>query len=433
MDIVIDLLLLLGLLALGVPIPFCFMASVLFLVALHGFSFEFLLPISFFGLNSLTLLSVPFFIMAGGLMGSSGIADRLVKIALALVGRFRGGLGGATVVATAIFGAIAGLCSAAVAAIGSIMIPRMEAEGYPRGHATGLVTVSSVLAQLIPPSVPMILYAWVSRLSVGACFLSTVGPGILSMLIYVLINWWMCRRITSIKVYPKVGLWQQTREVGQSIFRGTFSLMGALIIMVGIYGGFTTPTEAATLAVIYTVFVGFVIYKTLSLRELGRTLFTTATTTGVVILMLFFVMMLSRIYIMLNVPQRLIRTMTGISDNYYVILAMVNVFLIIIGMLMDDFSGTLLSAPLLLPLMKHIGVSPYHFAAIMGTNLGLGNVTPPCAPILYLGGRMANCPFDKMIWPATIFMIFGSLPVIIITTYWPGLALFLPRLIMGIE
>lgn len=433
MDIVIDLLILLGLLALGVPIPFCFMASVLFLVVLHGFSFEFLLPISFFGLNSLTLLSVPFFIMAGGLMGSSGIAERLVKIALSLVGRFRGGLGGATVVATAIFGAIAGLCSAAVAAIGSIMIPRMEAEGYPRGHATGLVTVSSVLAQLIPPSVPMILYAWVSRLSVAACFLSTVGPGIMSMLIYVCINWWMCRKIPTIKVYPKVGIMQQTREVGQAIFRGTFSLMGALIIMVGIYGGFTTPTEAATLAVIYTVIVGFLIYRSLSWRELGRTLFTTATTTGVVILMLFFVMMLSRIYIMLNVPQRLIKTMTGISDDYYVILAMVNVFLIIIGMLMDDFSGTLLSAPLLLPLMKHIGVSPYHFAAILGTNLGLGNVTPPCAPILYLGGRMANCSFDKLIGPATVFMVFGSIPVILITTYWPGLALFLPRLIMGIE
>lgn len=433
MDIVIDLIILLVLLALGVPIPFCFMAAVLYLIVLHGFSFEFLLPISFYGLNSLTLLSVPFFIMAGGLMGSSGIAERLVNIATAIVGRFRGGLGGATVVATAIFGAIAGLCSAAVAAIGSIMIPRMEAEGYPRGHATGLVTVSSVLAQLIPPSVPMILYAWVSRLSVASCFLSTIGPGIVSIIFYCIINWWMCRKIPGIKVYPKVGVWQQTREVGQSIYKGTFSLMGALIIMVGIYGGFTTPTEAATLAVIYTVFVGFFIYKTLTLKELGRTLFTTATTSGVVIMMLFFVIMLSRIYIMLNVPQRLIRTMTGISDNYYVILAMVNVFLIIVGMLMDDFSGTLLSTPLLLPLMRHIGVNPYHFAAIMGTNLGLGNVTPPCAPILYLGGRMANCPFDKMIGPATAFMVFGSLPVIIITTYWPGLALFLPRLIMGIE
>ncbi|MBI5166525.1 MAG: TRAP transporter large permease [candidate division NC10 bacterium] len=433
MDIAIDLIILIGFLALGVPVPFCFMAAVLFLVVVHGYSFEFLLPIAFYSLNSLTLLSVPFFIMAGGLMGSSGLAERLANIATARVGRFRGGLGGATVVACAIFGAIAGLCSAAVAAIGSIMIPRMEREGYPRGHATGLVTCASVLAQLIPPSVPMILFAWVTRLSVAAAFLSTIGPGILLVVIYIFLNWLMCRRIPTIKVRPRVGLWQQAKEVGDATIRGILALVGALIILGGIYGGFTTPTEAATLAVVYTIFVGLLVYRSLTFRELGRTLFTTATTTGVIILMLFFVMMLSRIYTMENVPQRLIQFMTGISENKYVILAMVNVFLIIIGMLMDDFSGTLLSAPLLLPLIKHIGVNPYHFAAIMGTNLGLGNVTPPCAPILYLGGRMANCSFDKYIKPALIFMVFGSLPVVIITTYWPGLSLFLPRLIMGIE
>ena len=143
-------------------------------------------------------------------------------------------------------------------------------------------------------------------------------------------------------------------------------------------------------------------------------------------------MMLGRIYTMENVPQRLIAMMVGISENKYVILLMVNVFLIIIGMLMDDFSGTLLAAPLLFPLMKQIGVSPFHFAAIMGTNLGLGNVTPPCAPILYLAGRIGNCRFDKMIKPALIFMIFGCLPMVLITTYWPDLSLFLPRLIMGV-
>jgi tripartite ATP-independent transporter DctM subunit len=433
MDILIDLIILLGLLVLGVPVPFCFMAAVLYLVILHGYNFEFLFSIAFYSLNSLTLISVPFFIMAGGLMGSSGLAERLANIATALVGRFRGGLGGATVVACAIFGAIAGLCSAAVAAIGSIMIPRMEAEGYPRGHATGLITCASVLAQLIPPSVPMILFAWVTRLSVAACFLSTIGPGILLVTIYIFLNWLMCRRIPTIRIQPKVSLWQQAKEVGSATVRGTLALVGALIILGGIYGGFTTPTEAATLATLYTVLVGFLIYRTLNFRELGRTLFTTATTTGVIILMLFFVMMLSRIYTMENVPQRLITLMTGISENKNVILAMVNVFLIIVGMLMDDFSGTLLAAPLLLPLIRHIGVSPYHFAAIMGTNLGLGNVTPPCAPILYLGGRMANCSFDKYIGPALIFMIFGSLPVVIVTTYWPDLPLFLPRLIMGIQ
>ncbi|MFQ6122668.1 MAG: TRAP transporter large permease [Dehalococcoidales bacterium] len=433
MDIVIDLIILIVLLILGVPVPFCFMAAVLFMIALHGYSFEFLLPISFYALNSLPLLAVPFFIMAGGLMGSSGIAERLVNVASALVGRVKGGLGSATVVACAIFGAVAGTCSAAVAAIGSIMIPRMEAEGFPRGHTTGLVACASVLGQLIPPSVPMILFAWVTRLSVAACFLATVGPGILLVIIYSFINWLMCRRIPTIKVPPPVSPWQQVREVGRTSYRGFFALLAPLIILGSIYGGFTTATEAATLAVLYTIPVGFLIYRRLTVRELGRTLFTTATTTGVIILLLFFVTMLGRIYTMENVPQRLIATMVGISENKYVILLMVNVFLIIVGMLMDDFSGTLLAAPLLFPLMKHIGVSPFHFAAIMGTNLGLGNVTPPCAPILYLAGRIGNSRFDEMIKPALTFMIFGCLPVVLVTTYWPDLSLFLPRLIMGIE
>ncbi|MBA7602527.1 C4-dicarboxylate TRAP transporter large permease protein DctM [subsurface metagenome] len=433
MDIFIDLVILIVLLVIGVPVPFCFMAAVLFMIVLHGYSFEFLLPISFFALNSLPLLAVPFFIMAGGLMGSSGIAERLVNVASALVGRVKGGLGGATVVACAIFGAVAGTCSAAVAAIGAIMIPRMEAEGFPRGHSTGLVACASVLGQLIPPSVPMILFGWVTRVSIAACFLATVGPGILLVITYGFINWWMCRRIPTIKVPPPASMWQHTKEVGRASYRGFFALLAPLVILGGIYGRFTTPTEAATLAVLYTIPIGFLAHRVLTVREVGRTLFTTATTTGVVVLLLFFVVMLGRIYTMENVPQRLIAMMVGISENKYVILLMVNVFLIIVGMLMDDFSGTLLAAPLLFPLMKQIGISPFHFAAIMGTNLGLGNVTPPCAPILYLAGRIGNCRFDKMLKPALTFMFFGCLPVVLVTTYWADLSLFLPRLIMGVE
>ncbi len=428
MDVFADLLILIGLLIIGVPVPFCFMAAVLFMIAVHGYSFEFLLPISFYGLNSLPLLAVPFFIMAGGLMSSSGIAERLVNIASALVGRIKGGLGGVTVVACAIFGAVAGTCSAAVAAIGAIMIPRMEEEGFPRGHSTALVACASVLGQLIPPSVPMILFGWVTRTSIAACFLATIGPGILLVVIYSLLNYMMCRRIPTIKVPPPGSLKKQVGELGRATYHGLFAIVAPVMILGGIYGGYTTPTESATVAVLYTIPVGFLIYRRMTVRDLGRTLFSTATTTGVVILMLFFVMMLGRIYTMENVPQRLIGMMLGISENKYAVLLMVNVFLILIGMLMDDFSGTLLAAPLLFPLMKHIGIHPLHFAAIMGTNLGLGNVTPPCAPILYLAGRIGNVRFDEMIKPALIFMFVGCLPMVLVTTYWPDLSLFLPRL-----
>jgi TRAP-type C4-dicarboxylate transport system permease large subunit len=149
--------------------------------------------------------------------------------------------------------------------------------------------------------------------------------------------------------------------------------------------------------------------------------------------MLFFVTILGRLYTMQQVPMKIAAFLLSFSDNKIVILLMVNIFLIIIGMLMDDLSGTMLSAPLLMPLMLQIGVHPIHFAAILGTNLGLGNVTPPTAPILYLGGRIGNVPIDQYIKPALIFMVFGNIPIIILTTYMPGLSMWLPRLLMGVK
>jgi tripartite ATP-independent transporter DctM subunit len=431
MDIAANLVILLGLLAIGVPIPFCFMAAVLFMVILHGYDFAFLLPIGFYSLNSLTLLSVPFFIMLGGLMSSAGIAERLIDIASALTSRIKGALGATTVVGCAIFGAVAGTCTAAVAAIGAIMIPQMEEDGFPRGYATALVACASVLGQLIPPSVPMILFAWVTQTSVAACFLSTVGPGLLLVAIYVVINHIMSRSMP-IKVGPRLAWRAQARQVGSASYHGAFALLAPIIVLGSIYGGYATPTESATIAIFYTVIVGFFIYRRLSGKILSNVLVTTATTTGVVVVMVFFVIMLGRVYTMENVPQRMVAIMMGISDNKYVILLMCNLFLIAVGMLMDDFSGTLLATPLLFPIMQHIGVSPYQFAAIMGTNLGLGQVTPPMAGILYMSARMGRCSIDQMIKPALVFVCFGTLPVVIATTYWPDLSLFIPRLVMGI-
>ena len=429
MDIIIDLAILIGLLVLGVPVPFCFMAAVLFLFTLGNYDPMFIMATGFHKINSMAVLCVLFFILMGGLMSSTGVASRLVNISDSILGRKKSGLGTVSIVSCAIFGAIAGTCTAAVSAIGSIMIPRMVERGYPRGHATGLVACSSVLGQLIPPSVPMILYAWVTWQSVAACFLSTVVPGIILVIIYSIINWFMCQKLP-IKVSPPISPKEQVKEFGQASYKGFSALLMPIIVLGGIYGGIFTPTESAGVATLYCVFVGFFIYRTLNFKQLMNTMVNSITTTGVVILMVFFVMILSRLYVMENVPQRLVATLTGITDNKYILLLMVNLFLIIIGMLMDDFSGTLLAAPLLFPLMQEIGVHPIHFAAILGTNLGLGNVTPPTAPILYLAGRIGKCKFDELITPAVIFMIFGAIPVVLLTTYFPFLSLWLPHLLM---
>jgi len=433
MVIAINLLLLIGLIVLGLPVPFCFMSAAIYMGIVYDFSFSFLLPGGYYALNSLTLLSVPFFIMAGALMSSSGIAERLTDFAQAFLGRLQGGMGAATIVTCAIFGAISGTCSSAVACIGGIMIPRLEKLGYPRYYSVAMVGCASVLGQLIPPSVPMILYAWVTQQSVAACFLATVIPGVITTFLMCVVNWFEVRRMGTVKIEPQIPFTQKVQVISSATKRGMWSLLMPVIILGGIYGGITTPTESAAVAVFYATLVGFLIHKELTPKILGEALVSSSTTTGVCMLMLFFVSILAKIYTMQRIPQQLADFMMMVSSNKIVLLLLVNAFLVIIGMMMDDFSGTMLAAPLLLPLMVQIGVHPIHFAAIIGTNLGLGNVTPPCAPILYLAGRIGGASIDEYFKPALKFMFFAQVPVILMTTYYPGLSMWLPRLLMGIK
>lgn len=430
LGVYIDLVILFCLLIVGVPAPFAFMAALVFLVYTYGFDPGAQLPVAFHKMKSLTLLAVPFFIMLGGFMSLGGLSDRFIAIADALVGRIKGGLGAVAIVSCAMVGSIAGTCSAAVASIGPIMIPQMEKKGYSRGYATGMLSVSSVLGQLIPPSVPGILYGLVTMTPVTAVFLATVGPGILTIIIYCIVNYFMVRNNPSIEVLPPLPVKQQARQLGSAFYRGFFVVLMPIILLGGIYSGIFTSTEAAAVSLVYAMLIGLFAYRSLKFREIGKVFVQTSVTTGVIVLMLIFVLVLSRVMTMQNVPQSLIAMISGVTENRYVILLLVNLFLILLGMIVDDFTGTLLAAPLLFPVMQYIGVHPVHFAAILGTNLGLGNVTPPTAPILYLAARVGNVSVNKMIKPALVFMVFGALPVVLITTYWPDLSLFLPRLFM---
>jgi len=191
-----------------------------------------------------------------------------------------------------------------------------------------------------------------------------------------------------------------------------------------------TPTEAAAVSVLYAIPVGLFIYKGLTFSNLRDTIVSTSTTTGVVMVMFFMVMILSRLLVMEDVPQQIADTLLSITDNKYLILILVNIFMVIIGMIMDDVSGILLCTPILLPVVTALGVHPVHFAAILGVNLGMGNVTPPTAPMLYLSGRICNANINKMLSPIMIFIIFAYIPTLILTTFVPALSLTLPKLIL---
>jgi len=215
---------------------------------------------------------------------------------------------------------------------------------------------------------------------------------------------------------------------------GTAAIPGLLmpfIVLGGIYGGIMTPTEAAAVSVLYAIPVGFWIYRELNLKSFYDGLVDAAVTTGVIMIMLYAIMLLSRIFITEDVPGLLTSSLLSISENKFVLLILINVFLIIIGMLMDDVSAVLLSTPILLPLVVQLGIDPIHFAAIIGVNLGLGLLTPPTAPLLYLGSRMGKTPVAEMLRPTMILIAFAWLPTLLITTYVPEVALFLPDLLLG--
>ena len=424
----ISILLLVLLLMLSIPLPFCFGGALAFLVMTCGVSMKSLMLYSLAQCTGTVLLASPLFILAGTYMGGSGIASRLLDFCDAFIGHIRGGLGVVSVVTCAVIGAISGSGFTGVAATGPIMIPRMEEQGYPRGFATALVTVSSVLGLLIPPSAIMVVYGWVTETSILAAFLSTVGPGLLITFLFSLINIIECRKFDLKLMEPKHGK-EKLQLVGTRTFKAVPALVMPVIILGGIYGGVFTPTEAAAVAGIYAIPVGFFIYRAMKLKDLKQMTFSAMTSIGAIMVMIFVCLMLAQVLVRLKVPQAIVELIFGITTNKVIILIIVNLFLFIVGMIVNDTTGMLICAPLLLPLMREIGVSTVQFAAIMGVNLAMGGVTPPYASILYLGMRVGNCEFKDIFGPTMKLLIFGYVPVVFLTSFIPALSEFLPRLL----
>ncbi|HZK01426.1 MAG TPA: TRAP transporter large permease [Anaerovoracaceae bacterium] len=429
MSIVIAIIILIAVLLLGVPIPFAFFASALSLVWLGGYDYTFLLPYGYGQASSLILIAIPLFILAGELMDKSGIGESLINFVSLFIGRVKGGLGAVMVISCGLFGAISGSGFATLSAIGSIMLPRMYDAGYPRGISTALISSAALLGLLIPPSLNQILYAFVGGQSVLACFLATVSPGIILIILLSTVNFWLLRNNKDIKLADRIPSDERVKVVTRRTGRAIPAMIAPVIILGGIYGGFMTPTEAAAVSVVYTIPVGIWFYRGLDRKTFLGGLVKAGTTAGVVMLMLLSVMILSRLYVMENLPQMILDAMTSVSSNPKVLTLMLNLFLLLIGMLMDDTSAILLTTPILLPVAIEVGINPVHFSAIVGVNIGLGGVTPPTAPFLYLGSRVGNAPIGEMLKPTMYFIAFAWLPTLAITTYIPELSLWLPRLL----
>ena len=425
-----SILIIVGLL-LGMYIQNIFAMAAIILVAMLGYKSSFLLTYGFGIINTLVLLCVPLFVAVGLLMEKSGIGKHLINFVDLFVGRFKSGLATVCILASGAFGSISGSAFATLSCIGSIMKPRFKERGYPEEFSAALVTCSSPLGLLIPPSAHMVLYSWAGRQSMLACFLATVVPGCILMLLMSVTCYFILRNNNDVITREKLPLNEFIKTAAERTTTTIPALVMPVIVLGGIYSGVFTPTEAAAVAVVYTIPVGFFIYRKLTIKNLVETFIDTASTTGVVMVMIFCTMMLSRIYIMEDLPGLITGFLEGFSVSKNVVLLGVNILLLIMGMLMDDTSAMLLTAPILIPVLQEFGVDPIQFAGIIGVNLGVALLTPPTAPCLYFGSKVMGMDIVSMLPTTLKILVFAYMPTLILTTYIPGITLWLPKFILG--
>ena len=369
------------------------------------------------------LLAIPFFILGGNVMEKSGISSRLINFCRTLVGHKKSGMAMVCVIVSCFFAAISGSGPATVAALGMIIIPAMTRVGYDKASSAALMSTAGAIGIIIPPSITFVIYGSITGKSVGALFASGILPGLLMGFSLILAMQFVSRD-RPLDLLPKAS-WPERWKNFKEAFWG---LMMPVIILGCIYGGITTTTEAAAIATAYAIPVGFFIYKKLTYTELKNSFIDAAKATGTIMLLTLTVQMLSRMFIDVNLPKLILNAFYSVTDNRWGIMLMINLFMIVLGMLMDDTSGCLLATPILVPIIKELGFSPVHFAAILAVNLGMGNITPPVAPLLYFSSRIIDAPLKEMLKPTLIYFLFAWLPTLLLTIFVPGIATWLPQL-----
>ena len=375
------------------------------------------------GVNKFSLLAIPCFVLAGAIMAEGGMARRLVAFAGVLIGFVRGGLSLVNILSSTFFGAISGSSVADTASIGSVLIPEMEKNGYPRPFATAVTVSGSVQAILIPPSHNAVIYSMAAggSVSVAALFMAGVFPGLLlglSLSIY-------CLYVARKRNYPKGRVIPMT-EALKICLDAMWGLMTMVIILGGIMSGVFTATESASIAVVWAFFVTMFIYRDYRWSDLPKLMHRTVKTVSIVMILIGFAASFGYIMTLMQIPLKITALLTTLSDNRYVILAMINIMLLVLGSLMDMAPLILILTPVLLPVAKAIGIDPVHFGMIMMVNLGIGLITPPVGAVLFVGSAVAKLRIEEVVRAMGPFFVI-LLGVLMMVTYLPAISLWLPR------
>jgi tripartite ATP-independent transporter DctM subunit len=375
------------------------------------------------GVNKFSLLAIPCFVLAGAIMAEGGMARRLVAFAGVLIGFVRGGLSLVNILASTFFGAISGSSVADTASIGSVLIPEMEKNGYPRAFSTAVTVSGSVQAILIPPSHNAVIYSMAAggTVSVAALFMAGVFPGLLlglSLAIY-------CLYVARKRNYPK-GRVIPMSEALKICVDALWGMMTMVIILGGIMSGVFTATESASIAVVWAFFVTMFIYRDYRWSDLPKLMHRTVKTVSIVMILIGFAASFGYIMTLMQIPLKITALLTSLSDNRYVILAFINIMLLVLGTLMDMAPLILILTPVLLPVAKAIGVDPVHFGMIMMVNLGIGLITPPVGAVLFVGSAVAKLRIEEVVRAMGPFFVI-LLAVLMLVTYLPAISLWLPR------
>ena len=415
-----------GLLCISAPITVALGGCALAYALIHGgMPITTLIQTVFGGLATFPLLAIPLFMLAGNLMNAGGITPDLVRFARLLLGHINGGLGHATILACAIFSAISGSAVATAVAIGLVMIPAMKKAGYEEDVGAALVSTAGCLGPVIPPSIPFIIYGVTANVSISALFLGGVLPGIvmaISLMVYM-------AYVAKTRNYPRDPK-APFKEIMAAAWKAIPALFMPILIMGGILSGVFTPTEAAGVTVVYAAIVGAFVYRKLTLKSLPNILLSSGLESGMVMLLIAMSEPFSWIVAVDQIPQMLVGQISAFTTSPWMVLLLVNIFLILLGIPMETAPALVIVTPVLAPIAAVLGIDPVHLGVVVCLNLVLGLITPPVGAVLFAVcgiGNMSLERLSKAIWPP--FLV--TLVVLAIVTYVPWLSTFLPRLLLG--
>lgn len=408
---------------LSIPIAISIGIAVVASLAVAQFPPAFLVQNAFASLDSFALMAIPFFILAGSLMENGGLSRRLIDFANSLMHSFTGGLALVALVASLFFAALSGSSPATVAAIGSIMFPAMVAKGYDKEFSAAASAAGGGLGILIPPSIPMIIYAIIANTSVSDMFLAGFGPGFVAFgfLFATIVI------ISNRRGYVGSQLKIDWKEVGRTLWEAKWALLAPFIILGGIYGGIFTPTESAVIAVLYAFLIGTLVYKELKWEQIKKAFISTSTISGAVLIILGTASAFAKLITMYHIPETIAAYVVGLSDNKTVLLLLIGVLVLIIGTFMETLSILIILTPLFLPIVTQLGVDPIHFGIILIMAAEIGLLTPPVGINLFVASGISGLPIERIsyaILPFVIAMILALVVVILL----PDISLFLPQL-----